>query len=682
MRYLRTLVVHVLLAQILLVSAMHETALAQTRAVVAGYTEFSPYMFTDETGKATGFSVELLRDAATAEGFTIEFQRFDSIGALTDSLVAGSIDATVLLGVTPAREQMGTFSHSVGTWSFELLFADDAPERVFQGDLSGLRIALSEGSAPHRFLEGRDDVEFFFSGSIGERLFALFDGSIDAVAGPPSVFRAAAKDVGLAARLSSRTYLLAETPRAFLVSNARLDFLSALNARIDQLNETGAMEAFEREWLARLEPDLADRLGANVLTYLGLCLVVIVLLAWLLAVTSLKRKVDAAEKLRTQSMLEALDAAQAGIVVFGTDGRLQASNHAFGLAFPNLSEQLQESADAETFFQRLHEKGCLGTEEQGAVAALTLDGLISGDGSSAAEIVLYGAGSRVYAGLACRLTDGRLTLVATDVSELEENNRAIEEQANELLAANKQLATFAHVAAHDLKSPAASTATLLDWIADDLHDAGIDVPASVEEALGRARGLLQRQVALIEDLLAYARTTSANSAPQIIQPNERVSTIMGLIDLPDGFSIEFEQDLPEVLADPAAFDLVVRNLLNNAIKHHDRKRGNIVLRSEPAGDGQIAILIEDDGPGIADAYAERVFEPFFRLAAQDDTAGSGLGLSVIQNAVDAWGGSVSISQLKPRGTSIRFTVNVSEAKALVPSPATVVQNTTGQLAQG
>lgn len=674
MRYLCTLVRNMLIAQILLVFAMHLTAQAQQRAIVAGYTEFSPYMFTDETGRATGFSVELLREAATAEGFAIEFRRFDSIGALTSSLAAGTIDATVLLGVTPAREQIGTFSHRVGTWSFELLFADNAPERVLQGDLSGLRIAVSEGSAPHRLLEDYAGVEFFFSSSIAERLFALFNGSIDAVAGPPNVFRASAKEVGLAARLSSRTYLLAETPRAFLVSNMRPDFLAALNVQIAEMSNTTRMVALEREWLVRLEPDLADRLGANVLTYMGLCLAVIVLLAALLAMTSLKRKVDAADKLRTQSMVEALDAAQAGIVVFGTDGRLQASNHAFGLAFPNLNEQLQESADAATFFQRLHENGCFGTEEQGATTALTLDGLISGDGSSAAEIVLYGARSRVYACLACRLTDGRLTLVATDVSELEENNRAIEEQANELLAANKQLATFAHVAAHDLKSPAASTATLLDWIADDLQDAGIDVPASVEEALGRARGLLRRQVALIEDLLAYARTTSANAAPQIIQPNERVSTIMALIDLPDGFSIEFEQGLPEVLADPAAFDLVVRNLLNNAIKHHDRMHGNIVLRSEPAGDGQIAILIEDDGPGIEEAYAERVFEPFFRLAAQDDTAGSGLGLSVIQNTVEAWGGSVSISQMEPRGTAIRFTINMSEARVLAPTRTTVFRD--------
>ena len=136
MRYLYMLAANLLLAQILLVLAMPETARAQSRTVVAGYTEFSPYMFTDETGKATGFSVELLRDAATAEGFAIEFRRFDSIGALTD-------------------------------------------------------------------------IEFFFSSSIAERLFALFNGSIDAVAGPPSVFRASAKEAGLAARLSSRTYLLA-----------------------------------------------------------------------------------------------------------------------------------------------------------------------------------------------------------------------------------------------------------------------------------------------------------------------------------------------------------------------------------------------------------------------------------------------------------------------------------------
>ncbi|MEL7104884.1 MAG: transporter substrate-binding domain-containing protein [Pseudomonadota bacterium] len=666
--------------QLLLISGMYGTAVAQQPKIVAGYTEFSPYMFTDETGRATGFSVEILRDAAKAHGFAIEFERFASVGALTQSLASGQIDATILLGVTPAREQFGTFSNPVGTWSFELLFADTAPESVFEGDLSGLRIAVSEGSAPHRFLQDRTDVEFFFSSSIAERLFALFNGSIDAVAGPPSVFRASAKEVGLAARLSPRTLLLKETPRAFLISKDQPEFLAAVNAHIDFLKDTRRIETFERAWLARLDPNLADRLGANVLTYLGLCFIVIGLLAGLLAVTSWKRKVDKADKLRTQSMLEALDAAQAGIVVFDTQGNLQASNHAFDLAFPNLRQLMKEKPNTETFFRGLQEYGYFGSDALGTSTALTLAPFISGDGSQAVEVMLYGARERVYACLACRLTDGRMALVATDVSELEENNRAIEGQANELLAANKQLATFAHVAAHDLKSPAASTATLLDWIADDLCDAGIEMPASVEEAIARARGLLRRQVALIEDLLAYARSANASSAAQIIQPNDRVSTIMALIELPDGFSIEFEPGLPKVLADPAAFDLVVRNLLNNAIKHHDKDRGTVVLRSEPAQDGHIAILIEDDGPGIDEAYAERVFEPFFRLAAQDSSAGSGLGLSVIQNAVEAWGGSVSISPRQPRGTSIRFTIKLGETATLSPNAETAQANRNGKVA--
>lgn len=638
-------------------------AQSQDRMIVAGYTEFAPYMFTDKSGQPTGFSVELLRDAAAANDFDIEFQRFESVGALTESLAAGNIDVTVLLGVTEARQSLGTFSHAMGSWSFEVLFADHTPEHVLNGDLRGLRIAVSEGSAPHRFLESYDGVEFFYSGSVAERLFALFNGSIDAVAGPPSVFQAAAKDVGLAARLSPHTLLLAETPRAFLVSNDQPVFLANLNLHIDRLNATGRIEQFEEAWLARLSPNLAERLGAHALTYLGFCLVLILLLAGLLAITSLKRKVDAADKLRTQSMLEALDAAQAGIVVFDPEGRLQASNLAFDNAFPGLSPLMNEHAKAETFFQCAHEQGYFGHDPRGYTTAMTLAGMVAEDGSQAAELMLYGASGRVYACLACRLTDARLALVATDVSDLEENNRAIEAKAGALRAANKQLATFAHVAAHDLKSPAASAATLLDWIADDLNDAGIEIPETVNEAIDRARGLLRRQVALIEDLLAYARTTSTKSAAQIIRPNERLSTIMALIDLPDGFSIEFEEDLPAVLADPAAFDLVVRNLLNNAIKHHDRPNGTIVLRSEPEAEAQIAFVIEDDGPGIEDRYAERVFEPFFRLATHDDTAGSGLGLSVIQNAVQAWGGTVSLSSRSPRGTAIRFTVVLADRAA-------------------
>jgi signal transduction histidine kinase len=117
-----------------------------------------------------------------------------------------------------------------------------------------------------------------------------------------------------------------------------------------------------------------------------------------------------------------------------------------------------------------------------------------------------------------------------------------------------------------------------------------------------------------------------------------------------------ERDLPAIAVIPTEFELVMRNLISNAVKHHDRGQGRIVVRGG-SDKSQAFFEIQDDGPGIAPEYHQRIFEMFTTLRSRDEVEGSGLGLALIKKVVERWGGTVSVaSRPEQRGATFRFTL--------------------------
>ncbi|HWJ09816.1 MAG TPA: ATP-binding protein [Nocardioides sp.] len=97
-----------------------------------------------------------------------------------------------------------------------------------------------------------------------------------------------------------------------------------------------------------------------------------------------------------------------------------------------------------------------------------------------------------------------------------------------------------------------------------------------------------------------------------------------------------------VHGDPVALGQVVRNLVDNAARH---AASRVAVSVAEAGGG-VRLVVEDDGPGIAPADRERVFERFVRLdeARSRDAGGSGLGLAIVREVVTGHGGSVAVEQ--------------------------------------
>jgi two-component system sensor histidine kinase BaeS len=123
-------------------------------------------------------------------------------------------------------------------------------------------------------------------------------------------------------------------------------------------------------------------------------------------------------------------------------------------------------------------------------------------------------------------------------------------------------------------------------------------------------------------------------------------------------AVEVAGEVPPVDVDPARIREVLANLLTNAIRHTPRD-GSVELSA--AVDGRaVEVIVRDTGSGMTPEQLDRVFDRFYRAA---DSPGSGLGLPIAHDLVQAHGGEMSVTSEPGHGTAVRFTLPV------VPDPA-------------
>jgi PAS domain S-box-containing protein len=237
--------------------------------------------------------------------------------------------------------------------------------------------------------------------------------------------------------------------------------------------------------------------------------------------------------------------------------------------------------------------------------------------------------------------DGRLVLAAvTDITRRSTMQL-------ELRQANANLEEFTYAASHDLKSPLRGIADLISWIAEDLGDTANE---EVRRNLGRVMDRIQRLGCVIDDLLAYAHAGTASSDVVSVDLRDLVNGVLDILPRPPGFNVSVEIDSQPFATNRAPLESVLRNLIGNAVKHHDRPSGNIAIRAQDVG-RYCEMMISDDGPGIPPASQERVFRMFQTLAAGARDH-SGIGLALTRRLVEAHGGRIRLESAEgKRGTS-------------------------------
>lgn len=223
---------------------------------------------------------------------------------------------------------------------------------------------------------------------------------------------------------------------------------------------------------------------------------------------------------------------------------------------------------------------------------------------------------------------------------------------NELERSNADLDSFAYVASHDLKAPLRGIRNLVEWIAQDIKSTATE---DSRDNLRLLRTRVERLDSLLESLLTYSRVGRKIEDVKEVDTGELVKDINNYLAPPDGFSIICSGRMPCLFTPKAPLEQVIRNLINNAIKHHDLAEGQVVI-SAMEQDELIEFRVEDDGPGIATEFHARIFKMFQTLKPRDQVEGSGMGLAIVKKAVEGFGGSIRVESNPPsRGSIFIFT---------------------------
>ena len=169
----------------------------------------------------------------------------------------------------------------------------------------------------------------------------------------------------------------------------------------------------------------------------------------------------------------------------------------------------------------------------------------------------------------------------------------------------------------------------------------------------------ERMISLINDLLNVTRIEEGRYAYNLVAVDV-AKTIQYLIDMQKigaeqkGIKLEYKKSkkkLPSVKADEEKISLAIQNLIDNAIRYTPSGGEVIVsLRNKKEG---LEISVKDSGIGIPKDQQRRVFTKFFRAtnAIKIDTDGSGLGLFIVKNIIDAHKGKISFKSEKNKGTT-------------------------------
>jgi PAS domain S-box-containing protein len=243
-------------------------------------------------------------------------------------------------------------------------------------------------------------------------------------------------------------------------------------------------------------------------------------------------------------------------------------------------------------------------------------------------------------------------------TEIRRLNHTLEERAEELAAANKELEAFTYTAAHDLRAPLRhlhgySTFLKEAWY-DRLDDEG-------RHFLNRIITSTKGMATLLDDLLNFSRLGRIDMQKHEVKLAdlvERIRADLGANE-PDAQRVRWEVGvLPEVEGDVSLLHQVLVNLLSNAIKYSRKvAEPQVLIGSQYDEEAKmVTIFVRDNGAGFDMQYGSKLFQVFQRLHRPNDFEGTGIGLAIVRRIVERHGGKVWAEGVIGQGATFYFSL--------------------------
>lgn len=227
----------------------------------------------------------------------------------------------------------------------------------------------------------------------------------------------------------------------------------------------------------------------------------------------------------------------------------------------------------------------------------------------------------------------------------------------------KMKTEFVSLSAHQLRTPLAAIKWTLKMLLDE--DLG-KITKQQRGFIEKTYTSNERMISLINELL---NITKIEEGRYIVKTssNDIVAIINSVIDIykeeskKKNINIDFQkpkEKIPKIKIDVEKIQLCIQNLIDNAIRYSD-PGGNIRISVKLIGN-KIELMVQDNGLGIPRNQQERIFSKFFRASnvVKKDVDGSGLGLFIVKNIIEAHRGKIWFESEENKGTTFYFTLPV------------------------
>lgn len=254
---------------------------------------------------------------------------------------------------------------------------------------------------------------------------------------------------------------------------------------------------------------------------------------------------------------------------------------------------------------------------------------------------------------------------------LEEREQALARQQQALLRAER-LAAVGRVSAqvaHEVRNPLSSIGLNVELLQDALDRARFATPAEADEVRTLLQAVTREVDRLTEATERYLRM--ARSPVPVLAAEDVNAIAAGVLDFAAGelgragVRVERRLDpaLPRALVDEGQLRQVLLNLVRNAREAMDG--GGTLRVSTSASEGAVHVRVEDSGPGIPDEARGHLFDPLFTTKPH----GTGLGLALSRQILEAHGGTLSCERTGPEGTVFHLRVRTAPLAAVEEQPA-------------
>ncbi len=263
----------------------------------------------------------------------------------------------------------------------------------------------------------------------------------------------------------------------------------------------------------------------------------------------------------------------------------------------------------------------------------------------------------------------------TMANELEASHRGLEEKVarrtadlaranEELMRASAAKSAFVATMSHELRTPLNAINGFAEMLADPMF--GKPSLKTTRELGGHIAISGRHLLTLINDMLDLAKVEAGKieirpEPTDLVGVMHEVLAVVRPLSDQNGLRLSMKDgaEAPLVEVDPARLRQILFNLFANAIKFTP-EGGNVQAEIE-AGNGSVTVSVIDDGPGLAEGEAARIFEPFERGRASRTVEGAGLGLTLARHLVELQGGRIWVTSRRGRGSRFSFTIPVAGA---------------------